>query len=823
MFETGFSPVNDQPYLGPAHLTPGFAGRHMSQYSYPPDVQQAPLYDLTSFQIPSGPLFSSDGFTRTSGTNDAFSCHPSGDWVQYQPAESIDNSNAVPNRSSLHSSWSQEAAPQRLFDAHNGLSSSLKTSKFGLEGAASNEVHADILRSTTACDTLVSSSKDPDYSPAPKTRRKQRYRVEKTKPGTRHLLKTASSSKVRAPTAPQAIQSSTPREQSLDHVTIAACHLWLQKNPANSPSEHIVSCLSFLYGGSPQSIRKWFSRNVVIPEDDGDTDYRTVLTSGHDIASHYRRNRRECTRGVDNIGSAVLTSMQSERDEMQSFACTSRCGKTFSKKADWKRHEEINRPPKVWLCNLGACPSDLEKRRPFFRKDHFQNHLAKNHANVIVTKRDIAACCTPIKFNFSRYCIFRDCDERFGSWKKRIDHIAEHFKKSWDMSQWRDTDDDPEDTGEVSSQMSSSHDSGSEQSTDDHNMSDSDDSDNSDGPPPNAGKRPDDSFQDPSPRFRGSRKREGPSTQQNNGTFEPFSGATSNHESSRQVVLRKCDLFQSYTLAGDRPEDQSPDSRILYIIPEFFLRHDLWWQEIFRPGILDREPKEAIGRVHTKSSGWWTIMMMHRSQSFYIHEISPKITILAYSARLQLDVNLCTACFVGRRPLPSTFNIDKSSAVALYQEERWDQSCYMVCTLPESPAGTLSYLCSTIPKGLASNSAEELQSRYGHVKNRGLINAGIGSSVGGHSRAPEDQDPSMQSASTNRDLNVQVTASPKGAANVRLSGSTQASKEQEKATARPSVEREVMQVKTLPTATQSDKKNPEPRPTQSRISEINQG
>ena len=300
------------------------------------------------------------------------------------------------------------------------------------------------------------SSSDPLPDSIPKPTRQNKYRVDKAKRCTRQVPKAVRSSNMTPSGSMRPGIQAGSGQQSPDHLITIACHIWLLRNPATMPSEHIISCINFLYGDSLENIRNWFSRNVGSPIAADDAVTRTVTARRRDIAAGYRFNRKECNRKAGNVGLDDTRLIQFNRDAARPFACTSRCGAAFSKKQAWKRHEEINRPPRVWICNNEACHEAREGKGVFFRKDHFRNHLTNDHGNNDIKKREIAACCMPIKSNFSRHCIFRNCEIRFDDWKDRTDHVAEHLKDTWAMSEWRDPDDDIEHSGSTTSDASDS-------------------------------------------------------------------------------------------------------------------------------------------------------------------------------------------------------------------------------------------------------------------------------------------------------------------------------------------------------------------------------
>ena len=158
----------------------------------------------------------------------------------------------------------------------------------------------------------------------------------------------------------------------------------------------------------------------------------------------YRGNRRQCHRKYDrnarNYSPQIII-----RDEEQPYACTSRCGAKFKSKGEWKRHEETNYPQELWYCCIGTCKSKPAKKRVSFRKDHYKNHLIKQHGYIQVTNQDLRESRFPINSLFSRQCIFQNCDECFEDWKERTNHIAKEFEEPWDIAQWRDINEETND------------------------------------------------------------------------------------------------------------------------------------------------------------------------------------------------------------------------------------------------------------------------------------------------------------------------------------------------------------------------------------------
>ena len=256
--------------------------------------------------------------------------------------------------------------------------------------------------------------------------------------------------------------------------TIAACSLWLSQNSGKILSEHEMSCLSILFGSSIEPIRKWFRRNMTVPVGDEDTGYQTMGDSENDITSLYQGNRG-CKRRATSIGVRAVTSIQVARNEARPYACTSRCSKCFKDKASWERHEEKNRVQRLWVCSLQGCRNKEPKKRVWLnRKEHYINHVSNHHPGLDTTPRDIDDCCIEMKSNFDKHCIFRFCNQIFHSWKERINHIGDHLRRPWHMSDWRDMDEDEKDTDATASE-----DESGDSETDD--LSSEDDSDDTEG------------------------------------------------------------------------------------------------------------------------------------------------------------------------------------------------------------------------------------------------------------------------------------------------------------------------------------------------------
>ncbi|MCJ1371194.1 hypothetical protein MMC20_002409 [Loxospora ochrophaea] len=220
--------------------------------------------------------------------------------------------------------------------------------------------------------------------------------------------------------------------QSLSATAELACQLKLSSNSNQFPNDQEIVGLGLAFNTPYDNVLKWFEDRF---KDSRKRRSRNASGSNHrsSITKSYQDNQQKCL-PVTDAASASLN-----RDERYPFACTSRCGKKFKKKDDWRKHEELNYPQEIWRCHLDSCRSGLKEKQIYRRKDKFKEHLAKCHGYSCVADKDIERYHFQIKSKFSRLCIFQDCETHFHSWRERIDHIGKHFVRRWDITQWRST------------------------------------------------------------------------------------------------------------------------------------------------------------------------------------------------------------------------------------------------------------------------------------------------------------------------------------------------------------------------------------------------
>ncbi|MCJ1400714.1 hypothetical protein MMC11_003922 [Xylographa trunciseda] len=203
---------------------------------------------------------------------------------------------------------------------------------------------------------------------------------------------------------------------------IAAIDIWMVKHPREKPNAEEIHALQFLYepDASPESLSNWVER---ISRDTSGSGAEVVLDQ--DIIAPYRFNQGKCIKNRD-----VMPKI--ERNEDKPLPCTARCGALYENKEKWKAHELHNYPQGLWYCRHQRCA-----RRIFFRKDHFKTHLTTNHKETQLTEEYLQESYLKIDSQYSRRCLFEDCQIKFRTWKERLNHLAEHFRGPWLESEWR--------------------------------------------------------------------------------------------------------------------------------------------------------------------------------------------------------------------------------------------------------------------------------------------------------------------------------------------------------------------------------------------------
>ncbi|KAE8148277.1 hypothetical protein BDV25DRAFT_158633 [Aspergillus avenaceus] len=169
-----------------------------------------------------------------------------------------------------------------------------------------------------------------------------------------------------------------------------------------------------------------------------------------------RRRRRKAPTPVNTFN-------QQKARSTRIFQCTF-CADSFQTKYDWQRHEKsLHLALEKWTCspkggvvlidganrcvfcmavdpdndhleshNYGICQEKSPSERAFYRKDHLNQHLRLVHNVKFHPSMD--------KWR-SNTCEIRSrcgfCATILTTWKDRVDHLASHFKKGADMTQWQ--------------------------------------------------------------------------------------------------------------------------------------------------------------------------------------------------------------------------------------------------------------------------------------------------------------------------------------------------------------------------------------------------
>lgn len=137
------------------------------------------------------------------------------------------------------------------------------------------------------------------------------------------------------------------------------------------------------------------------------------------------------------FGTAVFTD---DEEDIPCYTCTF-CGKDLRSRYEWKRHEAIHLPSKVWICcrvgvpsfskerRFDECAAKPEDQRTFHRKDHLSQHIRNCHGSQM-----LGAPSTwpreweyqpPLEDQSKLVCGF--CGHRCDDWNNRVSHVGDHF------------------------------------------------------------------------------------------------------------------------------------------------------------------------------------------------------------------------------------------------------------------------------------------------------------------------------------------------------------------------------------------------------------
>ncbi|KAF2099032.1 hypothetical protein NA57DRAFT_76268 [Rhizodiscina lignyota] len=115
-----------------------------------------------------------------------------------------------------------------------------------------------------------------------------------------------------------------------------------------------------------------------------------------------------------------------EVDPSKPYHCTYGCGRSFTRKDLWIRHEVLRQPQEVWVCKL--CLDNGEEK-PFvgFRRDKVRSHLGTRAHRLNTDAIGIVVDASTYSFQttFEKRCGWGGT--RFKSFEDRMRHLKEHF------------------------------------------------------------------------------------------------------------------------------------------------------------------------------------------------------------------------------------------------------------------------------------------------------------------------------------------------------------------------------------------------------------
>ena len=265
---------------------------------------------------------------------------------------------------------------------------------------------------------------------------------------------------------------STVDEIVSDHA-VSVIESWLHHFPAvHIPTDDDFKALATLTRLKVETVRMWFGQrlrrqltaslgissssvaqerlpdmNVSVMQTPSEHVFTQSIAHGVNAAGN-QAVLREAAGWVRERGTKCNLTLEPEllqRYEPRPYQCTLGCGKNFDKRADWKKHEEINHPQEGWLCLQTSC-NDKSMSHPgkiSYRKDKFKQHYTNAHRGI-----NCETHCDGSHFlvssRFPRRCGF--CiTHRFSNWEDRITHVGDHFfNDRYDMTRWRVIADDEE-------------------------------------------------------------------------------------------------------------------------------------------------------------------------------------------------------------------------------------------------------------------------------------------------------------------------------------------------------------------------------------------
>jgi hypothetical protein len=218
---------------------------------------------------------------------------------------------------------------------------------------------------------------------------------------------------------------------------------WATRYPNTYPKMEKLKSLQYLSGMSEADIVAWL-REHFDNQTNSKVDLMVTDTGQPPRSQRAPRYQPKCLKSRRRFRHVPETPKATKI-----FECTRRCGESFKKKGDWKRHELYN--IEEWRCHIcDFAPS---------RKDKLPKHLQDCHGYYSHPKK---SHCRQLLHASARPCGF--CGMQFHDWSTWLNHVAAHFEGDipggpWTMARWsrdiaqdlgwgENDDDDDDDDGD---------------------------------------------------------------------------------------------------------------------------------------------------------------------------------------------------------------------------------------------------------------------------------------------------------------------------------------------------------------------------------------
>jgi hypothetical protein len=236
---------------------------------------------------------------------------------------------------------------------------------------------------------------------------------------------------------------------------------WATRYPNKYPNMEKLKSLKSLSGLSEADIVAWL-REHFNNQTNSEIDPMVTDTEQTPRSQRAPRYQPKCLKSRRRFRHVLETPKTTKI-----FECTRRCGESFKKKGDWKRHELYN--IEEWKCHIcNFAPS---------RKDKLPKHLQECNGYYGPLKR---SHCRQLLHPSARPCGF--CGMQFHDWSTWLNHVAAHFEGHipggpWTMARWsrdiaqdfgwsENDDDDDDDDDDDKDNRDSNEDEGGHDSSD---------------------------------------------------------------------------------------------------------------------------------------------------------------------------------------------------------------------------------------------------------------------------------------------------------------------------------------------------------------------